>query len=127
MISTTEPYTRAVVELIGWHLVATGNCRDNPAGNVGAEYVNNVFEMRSYNWDDEAPYAPNFYFVEYDYTLNWYKHLGRGDEASRSLTTAEAIYMLNCCLRSIDYEENVPYDSESVEWDAEWDREPDEF
>ena len=124
MSTTLESYVTSVINLIGEYLVATGNVRDNPTENVGAEYVNNVFEIRSYNWNDEDPYEPNFYFTEFGYSVDWYKHLGRGDESSDPLTIQQALYMLNRCLVSIAHNENSPFDDTPLVWDDDW--EPDD-
>jgi len=124
--STVESFVTSVIELIADYLVATGNTRDRATHNVGAEYVNNVFEIRSHNWDDRAPYEPNFYFSEFDYRVDWYKYLGRGDASSQSLTVQQALYMLNRCLMSIDYNEVAPVPRHPFEWDPNWDQEPDE-
>jgi hypothetical protein len=61
--------------------------------NSGAEeFVNDVFEMRSYcwcdsNWDDyEGPHPdgcpPNFLYKKNGLTIAWYKHAGRGITAN---------------------------------------------
>lgn len=125
MSITPASYVTNVVELIAEYLVATGNARAPITQNVGGEYSNSVFEIRSYDWDDEAPYAPNFYFVEFGYSLDWYKHIGRGNEASHEISITDAIYMLNRCLTSIDYNEVVPF-SEDLTWDPDWGNEPDD-
>lgn len=126
MTGATETYVTSVVDLIADYLVATGHTRDKATENTGAEFVNNVFEIRAHNWDDDASYEPNFYFTEYDFTLVWHKHLSRGTMASGSMTADQALYMLRRCIDSIVYGENVPHDSDGIEWDETWDQEPEE-
>lgn len=126
MIGTLETYVTSVISLIADYLVASGNTRDKATDNTGAEFENNVFEIRAFNWNDEAPYEPNFYFTEFDYTVDWYKHLGRGDESSHHLTIDQALYMLRRCIDSIVYQENAPRSPAPLEWNPDWDRDPDD-
>lgn len=121
MTGIPESYVTSVLELIAEALIETGNARSNLTDNTGGEFTNDVFEMRSYVWDDESPDAslPNFYFTEFDYYVTWYKYLGRGDESNKSLSFGDAIYMLQRCLTSLHYYEGPGFEQEPLQWDID--------
>ena len=77
--------------------------------NSGAqEFINDVFEMRSYCWCDgglpdheDGGCPPNFVFTPTDLQINWYKHCGRGRSQNRKITLAEWLGVVGACMRSL--------------------------
>jgi len=72
---------------------------NNPFGNTGASWKNNVFEVKAYSWSDEADQEYNFKWK--DFTVSWYKYLGRGGSQNKILTTDEIEQMAKECLSSL--------------------------
>lgn len=78
---------------------------EDPTSNTGAEFVNDVFELRSYCWcDGEGEHAeegcpPNF--KHGDFEARWYKYLGRSGSQNRKLTAAEWDEMFEACVASV--------------------------
>lgn len=71
---------------------------NNPFGNTGADFKNDVFEVDAYDWgNEEQPYN----FKWRDFEVSWYKYLGRGMSCNRELKPKEAIEMFNECLKSV--------------------------
>lgn len=83
--------------------------------NSGAEdYVNDVFEMRSYCWcdatweeDPDHPHAhgcpPNFVYKPTGLVITWYKHANRGITANKKYPGARTWFeVINDCIRSIE-------------------------
>jgi hypothetical protein len=90
----------------GWSNLLTSN-----AGQE--EYVNEVFEMRSYCWcdsgwdeDDTSPHAkgcpPNFVYKKNGLVITWYKHAGRGITANMEYPGAKNWFKaVTSCIESI--------------------------
>ena len=74
---------------------------DSPTGNVAGEYKTDVFEMRSYCWNEDSPEAelPNFKCG--DFEARWYKYLGRGTSMNREIDANDFATMLDRCLASV--------------------------
>ena len=83
--------------------------------NSGAEdYVNDVFEMRSYCWcdatweeDPDHPHAhgcpPNFVYKPTGLIITWYKHANRGATSNKKYPGARTWFeIVNSCIRSIE-------------------------
>lgn len=49
---------------------------DSPFQNTGAQYSNNTFTVRAYDWSDDGNELPNFEYK--DLKVWWYKHSNRG-------------------------------------------------
>lgn len=72
------------------------------------EYVNDVFEMRSYCWCDgerkghEKECPPNFVFNKYKVNITWYKHAGRGITCNKEFPGMKKWFeVISECIRSI--------------------------
>ena len=81
----------------------------SPFDNTGAEYSNDVFSVKAYNWDDDAEEEPNFKWGPIH--VYWYKHEGRGNIVYTKIGYDDpAIYalMLEKCLEALrkDFGEN---------------------
>ena len=83
--------------------------------NSGAEdYINNVFEMRSYCWcdatweeDPEHPHAhgcpPNFLYKPTGMIITWYKHANRGATSNKQYPGARTWFeIIKHCIGSIE-------------------------
>ena len=81
--------------------------------NSGEEdFVNDVFEMRSYCWCDsgwdeyDGPHAngcpPNFLYKKNGLIINWYKHAGRGITSNMEYPGAKNWFKaISSCIESI--------------------------
>lgn len=90
----------------GWSNLLTSN-----AGQP--EYVNDVFEMRTYcwcssNWDEDPSHPhyngcpPNFVYKKNGLTITWYKHSGRGITANMEMPGARNWFKaVAACIESI--------------------------
>jgi hypothetical protein len=91
----------------GWNGLLTSNS--------GAEdYVNNVFEMRSYCWcdagwdeDESHPHAkgcpPNFLYKPNGMVIDWYKHCSRGPKSNKNYPGARTWFeIVKHCIGSIE-------------------------
>ena len=76
---------------------------NSPFDNTGASYENPVFSVRAFSWsdDEEESRKPNFQYG--DFTVNWYKHVGRGTcVTSKTEITAEFLAkMLEDCFEAM--------------------------
>lgn len=83
--------------------------------NSGAEdYINDVFEMRSYCWcdatweeDPEHPHAhgcpPNFLYKPTGMVITWYKHANRGATSNKQYPGARTWFeIIKHCIGSIE-------------------------
>lgn len=83
--------------------------------NSGAEdYVNDVFEMRSYCWcdatweeDPDHPHAhgcpPNFVYKPTGLVITWYKHANRGATSNKKYPGARTWFeVIKHCIGSIE-------------------------
>lgn len=106
VVWTTEcPHFVTVgLDLIG-EMISDGEYSTDPTSNVGAEYVNNVFQMRSYCWCDgdreghENGCPPNF--EHGDFAVSWYKHSHRGSSCSRIISRGEWWAIVRECVDSV--------------------------
>ncbi len=99
MIAFLE-YISKELERIMWNI--TQKSWDDPFGNTGNTFKNDVFEVCAYDWgDDEQPYN----FKCGDIEISWYKYLGRGTTINHSIKAAEGIKMLDTCLASLRKQE----------------------
>ena len=71
---------------------------DNPFCNTGARFDGEAFRAHAYSWSDDAQ---PFNFAWRDLRVSWYKYLGRGMSANRSVDRAEALEMLRECMREL--------------------------
>ena len=83
--------------------------------NSGAEdYVNDVFEMRSYCWcdatweeDPDHPHAhgcpPNFVYKPTGLVITWYKHANRGATSNKHYPGARTWFeIIKHCIGSVE-------------------------
>ena len=83
--------------------------------NSGAEdYINDVFEMRSYCWcdatweeDPEHPHAhgcpPNFLYKPTGMIITWYKHANRGATSNKQYPGARTWFeIIKHCIGSVE-------------------------
>lgn len=78
----------------------------NPCGNEGAHFENEVFSMHSFCWCDQDPGSPHEEgcpdnFSCGDFSVDWYKYLGRGTSQSHSLTFEQWSEIFTKCLASL--------------------------
>lgn len=67
-------------------------------------FDNGVFALREYDWadrdeDDPAFGLPNFEYK--DFSVDWYKHIGRSMTVSHDIPVAEFVEMMARCLQSL--------------------------
>lgn len=90
----------------GWNSLLTSN-----SGND--EFVNDVFEMRSFCWCDsgwqdyEGPHPdgcpPNFIYKPTGLVITWYKHASRGITANKKYPGARTWFeIIKHCIGSIE-------------------------
>ena len=90
----------------GWNSLLTSN-----SGND--EFVNDIFEMRSYCWCDrgweeyEGPHPegcpPNFIYKPTGLVITWYKHASRGITANKKYPGARTWFeIIKHCIGSIE-------------------------
>jgi hypothetical protein len=85
----------------GWDGLLTSN-------SGGEDYVNDVFEMRSYCWcygegDHENGCPPNFLYKPTGLVITWYKHAGRSATSNKRYPGARTwAEMISHCIKSID-------------------------
>lgn len=87
-----------------------------PGNNEGSNYTNNVFSMRSYYWGiceehNETESQPTICvvcakkcdpnFTYNDFSVSWYKYLGRGVSCNKIITREESKEMYLKCLNSL--------------------------
>jgi hypothetical protein len=101
---TMEQHVQGAICAIGEAIQAKGLCDgNNPAGNSGAEFVNEVFALRSYCWCDGDRHMdgcpPNFECG--DFAASWYKHLLRGASQSREISFDEMEAIRRKCIDSL--------------------------
>jgi hypothetical protein len=101
----------------GWSNLLTSN-----AGQ--SEYINTVFEMRSYCWcdsgwdeDDTGPHAkgcpPNFVYKKNGLIINWYKHASRGVTSNMEYPGAKNWFKaVAACIESVKEHTNPSLDCE---------------
>ena len=72
---------------------------DGPVYNIGMNYANKTFVIRSYDWNGN--FLPNFQYK--NLRVWWYKHLGRGTYAkSNTEPDVDFLYeMLKDCIYSL--------------------------
>ena len=74
----------------------------------GDEFVNDVFEMRSYCWCEgegqhENGCPPNFLYKPTGLIITWYKYSGRGTTSNKKYPGARTwSEIINHCIRSIE-------------------------
>lgn len=79
----------------------------------GEEFVNDVFEMRSYCWCDsgwedyEGSHAggcpPNFLYKPTGLVITWYKHAGRGNTSNKKYPGARTWFeIIKHCIGSVE-------------------------
>lgn len=91
----------------GWDGVLTSN-------HGAEEYINDVFEMRSYCWCDagwdenpDHPHAqgcpPNFLYKPNGMIITWYKHAARGTTSNKKYPGARTWFeIVKHCIGSIE-------------------------
>ena len=91
----------------GWDGLLTNN-------SGGEEYVNDVFEMRSYCWcgmgweeDPNSPHSqgcpPNFLYKPTGLIITWYKHAARSATTNKKYPGARVwAEVISHCIKSID-------------------------
>jgi hypothetical protein len=70
----------------------------SPFENTGQYFVNNIFEVYAYSWDDTIDQPYNFRWNNHNFDVSWYKYLGRGTSTNRIITNDEVNQMLNECI-----------------------------
>lgn len=74
------------------------------------EFVNHIFEMRSYCWCDgfgieghEEGCPPNFIYKPTGMIITWYKHAGRGNTSNKKYPGARTWFeIIKHCIGSIE-------------------------
>lgn len=70
---------------------------ESPLANTGNEFINDTFELKAYDWDDEEDY--NFRYK--DYRIAWYKHIGRNCVSNKKITPEIAVEIYKECFQSL--------------------------
>ena len=65
--------------------------------NQYKDIINDTFELRHYNWDDERDTEPNFYHKPSGYKLWWYKYPLRAAEANMKISIKQFADILYDC------------------------------
>lgn len=73
---------------------------ESPFGNTGNIFINNVFEVRAYDWNNESSQKYNFKCG--DVEISWYKYLGRCMTINKKYPVHDIIDMYNRCIESIE-------------------------
>jgi len=93
------------IESIGEFLVYRKLTAENPCHNNGESYQNRTFALSSYCWceGDRHPQGcpQNFVCEEFNITVHWYKHIGRGSYQNRTMTLDEIEQMRRKCIDSL--------------------------
>ena len=84
------------IERVEWN--KTQQHFSNPFDNTGAQWGNDTFEVRAYDWNEDNQQGWNFKYR--DIKIGWYKYLGRGMSINRNVTEKEAVKMFDDCIRS---------------------------
>ena len=92
---------QTAITLLGELLEASLMVGDNPTDNTGCSYEGTKFQLRAYYWGDNELTADLPNFVWRDFNADWYKHINRGFDQSRDLSSLEVIEMLNECTEEI--------------------------
>lgn len=71
----------------------------SPFENTANSFKNNVFEVQSYDWNDDVEQPYNFKCD--DIEISWYKYLGRDTTINGEYEPQKIIDMFNKCLQSI--------------------------
>lgn len=92
--------------------------------HIGEDYVNSydnkLFSFQQYVWDcncdpgDDDNFhgpncklnEPNFLYKPTNFSIEWYKHIGRGMEYSDNISVEEFHKIINTCILSLD--PNIP-------------------
>lgn len=111
------PFIETSLDALG-DLVSEGRYENNPTSNTGAEFSNDVFQLRAYCWCDgeaeghEDGCPPNF--VCGDLAITWYKHSHRGASMSRPVPFAEWLTIFAKCVNSLEVRDERPRDQGGV-------------
>lgn len=98
-----QPFVEAGLRYLG-EMIAQKTKQGNPCNNEGARFSNEVFSMNSFCWcDQEGSHAGGCpsNFECGDFSVDWYKYLGRGTTQSDSLTVEQWNEIFNKCLASL--------------------------
>lgn len=72
---------------------------DSPFNNTGNKFLNDVFDVEAYDWDNEDNQEYNFKYK--DYKIKWYKHFTRDPRSNREMSPDECSKMLDEILESL--------------------------
>ncbi len=97
-----EHHVEVGLQLLG-ALISGSQGDEDPTGNTGACFSNDVFALRAYCWCDgtEHPLGcpPNFKYK--DFEACWYKHVGRGNSQNRAMPLDEWKKVMVDCISSL--------------------------
>lgn len=103
-----QDFVESGLKFLGSMVADKLGCSDyNPTGNSGSSFSNDTFELHSYCWCDNTMKEHkdgcpnNFIIKKYDFSVNWYKYLGRGTSQNRVLTNDEWNQIMVECLESL--------------------------
>jgi hypothetical protein len=91
----------------------TGGRYDSPFGNAGESFKNDVFEVHSYDWNEENEQGYNFKWG--DVEISWYKYCGRGMSVNQEVGLDKGEKMLSECLESLRKMEDEYFEREGIE------------
>jgi hypothetical protein len=92
-------YVTAALEYLATLFYDKNLSRENPFRNTGWSFINTVFMVHAYDWDDAKTQPFNFKYK--DIEVSWYKYLGRGISINREVSEKECWEMLKECVESI--------------------------
>lgn len=107
-----QPHVEGMLRILWAFLRESGVELSEHCGN-GGEFQNSTFRIGSYCWCDgsnpkhEEEGCPSCFSCG-EFTIDWYKHMGRGDEQSDLLHPSQVVAMLNKCIASLIGGKNEP-------------------
>lgn len=86
--------------------------------NQCKDIINDTFELRHYNWDNELDESPNFYHKQSGYKLWWYKYPLRSAVANMKISIKQFADILYDCKEAYENKDSikVSYDIGNKKW-----------
>lgn len=99
-------FERSVNEVLWYYTMIHKSKFENILGNNGNDYENDVFMVRSYNWNDYDENGNDlneyhFYHKPSGFKLQWYKYPMRSPRVNMNITHEQFLDVLRDCTNSI--------------------------
>lgn len=95
----TPVYIDAALEYLACHFDDKKISDDNPFRNTGFNWVNEVFEVHAYDWNENHHQKYNFKYK--DIEVSWYKYASRSSSINQEVSVEECWKMLQDCMNSL--------------------------